>query len=375
MTASAAAHRNLSFYYPRALHGDGGVTNSFWAWATCLERAGANVDVLFDPRLTPNPRRDLPDGGRLVPVAHVGRGRLAIARRLDGAVDPAGTLVLHSGYVAYNLAAAEWARRRDIPYVVVPHGAYDPHVRRRSHRRTRQAWEIAERRMLRNAVGVHVFFEPERQHLEPWAAGARTFVAPTPFPVPSVQWDADASLGYVAWLGRYDVAHKGLDRLLDALALLPPGERPDVRLHGRDHHESRAAVQHMVATRGLVDSVRVGGPIEGVDKERFLLGAAAYAHPARWESYGIALVECLALGVPCLTTLSVNLGEILRAADAAAVTGTTVADLAAGLRTVANGGMARYGGRGRAFVRTHLGEDAAAGRFLAACEAARAVAR
>ena len=46
-------------------------------------------------------------------------------------------------------------------------------------------------------------------------------------------WDGGSG-GYVLWLGRFDPEHKGLDLLLQALALLPSRERPTLRIHGPD---------------------------------------------------------------------------------------------------------------------------------------------
>ena len=53
--------RSLAFYYPRALYGDGGVTNSLWYWVDALSRAGADVSVLHDARLPRNPSRQIPE--------------------------------------------------------------------------------------------------------------------------------------------------------------------------------------------------------------------------------------------------------------------------------------------------------------------------
>ena len=358
----------IAMYYPRAMHGDGGVTNSLWLWAESLRRAGVAVEVLYDPRLPILRERRVPVGVATRPVVHYGRGRLAVPWHLERELDPAALLVLHSGYVMFNLVAARVATRFTIPYAVMPHGAYDTHVRE-NRRAVRVIWEVAERRLLIHATAVHIFSRPEVDHVHRLAPGAATVTAPTAFELPDTAWTQGNNRGYVAWLGRYDIRHKGLDRLLDAMALLPSSNRPLLQMHGRDHKDSRSAVQHMVMERDLSEHVSVGGPIDGRDKEELLLGAAAYVHPARWEAYGIALVESLAYGVPCLTTTDINLGPKLKAAGAALVVDGDVHGLARGLAAVAAGSVASYGARGRDFVRNHLSHVAAGRRLLQNTEA------
>lgn len=355
--------KKVSMYYPRALHGDGGVTNSLWLWTESLQRAGVAVEVLYDPRLPSSRERSVPAGVCTRPVPHRGWGRLTVPWRLGHELDPSALLVLHSGYVPFNLIAGEVAHRNRVQYVVMPHGAYDLHVRDR-RRAVRAVWEIAERRLLDRALAVHVFFRAEVGHVERLAPRARVAIAPTAIDAPGAEWAAGAARGYAAWLGRYDVRHKGLDRLLDAMALLPPHRRPCLRMHGRDHNDSRRAVEAMVAERGLADDVWVGGPIDGAEKWKFLLGASAYVHPARWESYGIALVENLAHGVPCLTTADINLGLELEEAKAALVVEGSAEGLARGLDAVAAGELSSFSTRGREFVRDHLNHEAAGRKFL-----------
>lgn len=350
----------ILMYQPRARHGDGGVTNAFWLWAEALREVGPPVHVLYDPRL-PASNRPVPPGITLCPVAHRGAGRLVVPQRMGRALVGAPLLVLHSGYVLYNLAAGAAARRHGVPYVVTPHGAYDPNIRS-TRGAVRSLWERAERRLLERALAVHVFFGPEIEHVRALAPTARTVVAPTPADLTPEQWQSERAERYVAWLGRYDVRHKGIDRLLDAMAALPAQQRPQLRLHGRDHRDTRTEVQRMVVDRRLEAHVLVGGPVDGAEKQRFLDRAGAYVHPARWESYGIALVENLARGLPCVTTTDTHLAGELDAARAACVVEGTDAGLAGALALAAAGELARYGPRGRDFVRTRLNShDTAAG--------------
>ena len=341
----------INLYHPRALHGDGGVTNSMWVWCETFQKAGYKVRMLHDDRLPANAERRV--SAPTLAVKHRGRGRAARPLALAAVLSSADILVLNSGYQVANLSAAAQATRHGIPYVVVPYGAYDANVRA-SRRYLRRMWELGERRMLERAAAVHVFFDSEVGQVRSLAPAARVVVAPMPFDLADEQWAAPSTPGYVAWVGRYDVRHKGLDRLLDAMALLPESDRPVLRMHGRDSKNTRKEVEQMALERGLAGEVHVGPPITGQAKLDLLLGASAYVHSSRWECHSVALLEAMSLGIPCITTSDINIAEALEKAHAAAVVDGSTAGLAQGLRSAANGELPGFGVRGREFLATHL---------------------
>ena len=123
--------RRIVHYYPDAM-GHSGVTFALWSWARAQAAAGAEVSILHADR--PAVRADVPfvshdtcPGLTAQTVAHAGRRRwsrhpVGLERHL-GEHD---LLVLHEGWVANNLVAAAAARRAGVPYVVMPHGVYEP---------------------------------------------------------------------------------------------------------------------------------------------------------------------------------------------------------------------------------------------------------
>ena len=353
----------VTVYYPRAMIGDGGATNSAWLWAESLQGAGVQVEVLHAPVDADEFQRSIPAGITTHPVGHVGRDRLLRPRRLGAQLHGTTLLVLHSGYTLANLVAGRAAVQRGVPYMVMPQGAYDSNVRSR-RRAVRSVWEIAERRHLERAAAVHVSMPSEIVHIHALAPAAHCVQAPTAFPLPEARWAAPDHGGYLAWLGRYDIRHKGLDLMIDAMAMIPAQRRPMLVLRGRDSKDSRRNVQDLVSERGLHGSVEVGPPVEGEDKESFLLGASAYVHPSRWESYGVALVEAMAYGVPSLTTTDVGLGPLLAADGAARVVPGTTDALAQGLQSVTDDEGKLLGQRGRDWVQQNLSHEAAAQRLL-----------
>ena len=320
-------------YYKRAMVGDGGPTRAVWGWAGALSDAGHEVVILHDGGASSSPLAH--PGVEAREIAHEGKCWMHRRASIFGHIRDGDILILHSGYVGSNLVAANGATRRDIPYLVVPHGAYEPSIRRR-RRLLRRVWEVFEREMLANALAVHVFFDTEVENVREFAKYSRCIVAPIGMDIPPESWCGGG--GYFAWLGRYDIEHKGLDILFQALALLGEMERPRIVLHGRDHKQTRAQVEDLARVYGLSSTIDVLGPISGSEKIEFLRRADGYVHPSRWESFGIALLENVALGVPCLVSNVAHAAGPLQAAGAAIAVRPTPEEFARGLRALAGVG-------------------------------------
>jgi glycosyltransferase involved in cell wall biosynthesis len=357
-------------YYPRATSDTSGVTEALWGWAAAVADAGHEVLVLHagGPRRSPDPRHvraAVADEA----IPHRGRGRtthrpIGLARRLR----PDDVLVLHEGWVMSNVVAARAARRVGSPYVVVPHGVYEPGIRRmlKPPHRLR---EIVERSVLEQAAAIHVFFESERPIIR--ALVPRTpplIVAPIGFDVGEERWRGGG--GYLAWIGRYDPTHKGLDALVAAVARLEPHERPVVELRGPDFNGGYGRTRDQIERLGLGQWIHAEGPVYGDEKAAFLARSDGYLMPSRWEGYGIALVENLAIGAPCLVSDTIHLAGPLAAAGAAILAPPTEEGLTDGLRRLAAADTAALGARGRSFVRSSFAWPEVTAKFLGGVELA-----
>ncbi|MFN2382779.1 MAG: glycosyltransferase [Gemmatimonadota bacterium] len=345
----APTARRIIRYYPRALVGDGGITSSVGHQSRELVRAGAEVVIAYDAGEPP--RSD--DGVEWVRVRHAG-WPWPVPQDLDGIIREADLLVLHSAWAFHNVRAGAIARQHQVPYLLEPRGAYDPAIVHRKRRRKKLWWRAWERDLVQGARAIHVFFDSERAHLEALGYRGDVIVAPNGVEVPpDVHWDGGSG-GYVLWMGRFDPEHKGIDLLLQALALLSPTERPPLRLHGPDaRSEGKAAMRQLVGALDLDRWVTIGGPIHGAEKFDLLARARGFVYPSRWEAFGNATAEAAALGVPTLVTPH-PLGRHLAGRGAAFLAEATPAALAAGLRDLLKPEAAAVGRRAAALVREEI---------------------
>jgi glycosyltransferase involved in cell wall biosynthesis len=351
-------------YYPRALVGDGGMTSAVKKWSQGFVDAGAEAVIAYDEGVEPPVGTDV----EWLKVRHAGRPRIKLPVGLADILSGADVLVLHSGWTLHNLRAAAVARRLSVPYILEPRGAYDPHIVRRKRAVKKAWWLAAERRLVYEARAIHVFFEPERAHLEALGYRGPVIVASNGVEPPSgLGWDGGTG-AYVLWLGRFDPEHKGLDLLLRALRLLPPADRPHLRLNGPDWRARKSRVTGMVRELGLTEWVTVGEAVYGEAKSALLRSAAGFVYPSRWDACPNSALEAVAFGIPTLVT-PYPLGRFFAARGGAVLSEADPAGLADGLARLGRDDVASVGRRGAEVVRTQLGWDVVARSWLAQAEA------
>lgn len=333
-------------YYARAFELRSGVTGALAAWAAAQAAAGDEVTILGAPSPGTGTER-YPDGVEALAIPHLGRGRGTwVPRNLRDHLRDRDVLVLHEGWTPSTAIAAEAARRAEVPYVVVPHGVYEPQWVELL--RAASARSLAERRVLSGAAAVHLFFASEAGPIRSLAPRARLLIAPTGFQLADRIW-SDIGSNRLVWIGRYSIQHKGLDLLLGALALLPGDERPELVMRGVDERGERQRVEDLVARLKLQRSVHVGGPVYGEEKTELLLSCTGYVQPSRWECHSVGLLEALAHGVPTLVTASMHVAGELQNRGGAIVVSPEPAAIARGLSSLAAGAPS-VGQAGRRYV-------------------------
>lgn len=129
--------------------------------------------------------------------------------------------------------------------------------------------------------------------------------------VPREAFAVTAPRGHdVVFLGRLEVAQKGLDLLLDAFAAAADRLPGDLVLVGDG--PDRRAVLARAERLGVADRVRLVGRVDGAEKLRLLAGARLVAMPSRFETFGMVAAEAMACGTPVVAFEIPSLREVVR---------------------------------------------------------------
>lgn len=269
-------------------------------------------------------------------------------------------------WLAHNHRLARASHALGLPRLVSTRGMLEPWARRHKKWKKDFAWLAYQRRDLLAADGLHATAAQEAENLERLGLGVPLHLIPNGVDIPEgAPAPSGTDVRTALFMGRlYPV--KGLPLLIAAWSMVrPSGWR--LVLAGPDEAGHRAELERLVARHGLEKTISFAGPLQGEAKENALFNADLFVLPTHSESFGMAIAEALAHGVPVLTTMGAPWPAL---ADRAMGWRTPISadGLAAGLAQATTQDVSTLramGERGRAFVTAEFGWDQVARQFLA----------
>jgi glycosyltransferase involved in cell wall biosynthesis len=301
----------------------GGIERFALGHARLAQELGHEVHV-YCPLRGPLPREERHEGISIhrfpeVPKRWPGLPH-AVTRGMGAAARSARLGLLHA-YEYRNgppLVAGALRRRTGTPFVWST--AFHPAHRGPREERLRALYDATlGRRMVRSADviaylsrgeleclrGIHPVAArkptarlPPVMHVAALQALAREGPEPPPLPRP-----------YLVVLGRME-RYKGARELVAALGRTRSGAH--LAFVGALAGQERAELADHAARHGVAERVHALGALPEAAKCRILAQADGFVSASNYESFGIALVEALALGVPSLSTCTGVAPEVLR---------------------------------------------------------------
>lgn len=248
-----------------------------------------------------------------------------LSRWLSSNIGSYDLVHIHGLFSFPDVAAAYWAQRRGVPYVLRPLGTLSRwgfENRRPWLKRTSLRW--IEARILRDAAAVQYTTMEEQVEAERLRIHHRPVVIPNPYELPATlpdhlgslvsRFPALAGKTTILFLSRID-RKKGLDLLLPAFAELRRGHPEaslviagdgDLALVAQLHEQARAL--------GIEDDVLWSGFLLGKDKADALQSCSVFVLPSYSENFGVAVIEAMAAGLPVVVSDQVGVHrEVTRA--------------------------------------------------------------
>jgi glycosyltransferase involved in cell wall biosynthesis len=233
---------------------------------------------------------------------------------------------IHALFSFSSIAAAYWARKRQVPYVVRPLGTLN-----RWGMKNRRRWlkrfslRFLERRVLEGAAAIHFTSEQERLEAAELGITNRPVVIPNPLdrgdsaaaPARGILRSEHPDLANRMWilfLSRLD-RKKGLDLLLPAFARLR-SQRPDVALvvAGDGDPDFVAGLRRQAAALKIDRDIIWTGFVTGEEKRAAFVDSDLFVLPSYSENFGVAVLDAMAFGLPVVVSDGVAIhGEISEA--------------------------------------------------------------
>lgn len=267
-------------------------------------------------------------------------------------------------------STAAWiARRRRVPYLVVPHGTLSRYTFRYRRRLGKKAYfRLVDQRTLAGAATVRFTCEAEREEAPTWGVSTPTRVIPHPYEPCFAAHNPDANgARQILFLSRLH-PKKGIDVLLEVVQRLRE-EYPTVHLvlAGSGTEKFEDEVRSEIQRLGIGEAVELPGFVEGEEKALLLARSALFVLPSHQENFGIAVVEAMDAGLPVVISRGVGIWREIEEAGAGIVVDRDPSALADALASLLRNPelRRRMGMNGRELVRTQFAPDRIGRELLA----------
>jgi glycosyltransferase involved in cell wall biosynthesis len=372
---------------PSVSPGDGGPSKAMAVMERALGAAGIAVTTLT----TDHRNESEQSSGGPLPVAEgatriyarkwispykVAPGLLTQLSRLLGSHD---VVHIHALFSFAPTVAAWMAQRFEVPYIVRPLGTLSSYgVTMRRRRLKRLSLDFIESRILRNAAAVHFTSKLECEEARSLGLSFRDVVIPLgvePEPTGSgallrAAYPALSGRRIVLFLSRLD-PKKNVEGLIDAMALSGTLKRSAVLLiAGSGVPAYVDSLKARAVRMGVADHIIWLGHVEGTQKSAALATADVFVLPSFSENFGIAVVEAMLAGVPCVVGQGVAIATEIACAGGGMIVTPDPPGIAQALERILGNENSRHemGQRALRFAEREYSTGAATARLIALYE-------
>lgn len=215
---------------------------------------------------------------------------------------------IHGLWHGAAFPTARIAAKAGVPFVISPHGMFEPDAFQRSGWKKQLFWKLLFKPVFRKAAAVHCTAQSEIANTKRFDPGAHTIYVPNGVELPELSEKTPKS--YLLFMGRLH-PKKAVDRLLQAIKLLEdtyPEER--LQIAGTGDTSYVAKLKQLCSELDLEDRVSFVGFAGGEQKAALFRGAKFALIPSFSEGLPLSALESLSYGLPLVITKASNVPEV-----------------------------------------------------------------
>lgn len=217
-------------------------------------------------------------------------------------------VIFHSHYYIEYIPLSYKLSKRSIPYYLEPHGSFGQAALQKSKFKKKIANSTVFLPLIRNAYGY--IFLNESEMYDSCFRTAHDLVIPNGINAETINNNDGL---FVPWffyfIGRFDINHKGLDYLFDALELLDKNEEEySIRLYGTGTKEQIDYINKRIAKFHSI-SVTNCGPLFRDKQSEILEQCGIMLLTSRYEGFPMTALEAWGYGNPCIVTPGTNVAD------------------------------------------------------------------
>lgn len=216
-------------------------------------------------------------------------------------------------YIEYAIVARE-LKELKIPFVIEPHGSFGKMAMEKSNFKKKIANATIFKYLIKGANAY--IFTNKAEKADSIYRTTMEYVIPNGVIITDVRASAQKepesqNNPIFYYLGRYDIHHKGLDYLFDALDIIDKTqENVTIHFYGTGTEKEIGFVRDRIGRLTHVNAEEKGA-IFGEDKKRELETCHILVLTSRYEGSPMTILDALTYGNPCLVTPGTNVAEEL----------------------------------------------------------------
>ena len=224
-------------------------------------------------------------------------------------------------------------KKRNIPYIIIPHGELGKEAQMKKHLKKVAANILLFNRFTSNAAAIQCLSQREFDNTD---FGRKKILATNGIHIPKAAARKNSGEGVnITYIGRLDAYHKGLDLLISAVKEIKPvlidnGAR--LSIYGPDYAGRFAHLEELVAQAQVGDVVLLNHEVSGKEKEDILLNTDVFIQTSRFEGMPLGILEAMSYTIPCIVTEGTTLAGKISAAGAGWNAGNTAESIAEAIK-------------------------------------------
>jgi glycosyltransferase involved in cell wall biosynthesis len=278
---------------------------------------------------------------------------------------------IHGLFSHVNAMAGRKCRHHGIPYVITLHGMANHYGM--NHKRFQKwvSFHLLERRLLEQAEAIHLTSRREEQDFLDLKINTPRQMIPLavapieeskademPAAHPILALDRAETGPIILFMGRLHPI-KNIEALLTALT--EPGlEQHQLLIAGTGDAGYTQELKTLAQNLGLEARVHWLGFVTGAAKSTLFARADVFIQPSFSESFGMAAIEALSSGLPCVLTHGVANADDLNPAGLAALVDVTAPEIASGLLKATGRKTPDFIRKAKAHIEAHYSRSALA---------------
>lgn len=217
--------------------------------------------------------------------------------------------IIHSFFHMEYVEAANALIQEKIPFLIEPHGSFGKNAMRKSHMKKIIANATVFRRQIKDAIGY--IFTNDAEMADSIYRTKNDIVIPNGVLPEAIYNASNKTLESIQnpifyFLGRFDINHKGLDFLFDALDILEKNNASlRIKIFGTGTDEQVNYVNERIKKYRCLQ-VKNMGTIYGVKKKAALEECNILLLTSRYEGSPMTVLDGLSYGNPCVVTPGTN---------------------------------------------------------------------